>query len=105
MVEFSKPLAEDVTAENIGRWMKVEPAPPNLRAEMEGSFVTWRGEFALGTQYRLTVAAGLPAREPVSTEKPFAKQLPFDKIAPRLYAVREDKGRQPDRRCHAKRSG
>ncbi|HEV8185824.1 MAG TPA: MG2 domain-containing protein, partial [Chthoniobacterales bacterium] len=85
VVELSKPLAEEVTAENIGRWMKVEPAPEKLRAQVEGSFVTWRGEFALGQQYRLTVAAGLPAREPVATDKPFTKEVAFQKIAPRLY--------------------
>ncbi len=85
VVELSKPLAEEVTAENIGRWMKVEPAPEKLRAQVEGSFVTWRGEFALGQQYLLTVAAGLPAREPVATDKPFTKEVAFQKIAPRLY--------------------
>ncbi|CAN5624724.1 hypothetical protein BH18VER1_BH18VER1_11410 [soil metagenome] len=84
-IEMTKPLAEDVTAESIITWMKVEPAPPKLRAEVEGSFVTWRGDFELGVPYRVTVAPGLPARDPVTFDKRYTNTVTFQKIAPRLY--------------------
>lgn len=84
-VEFTKALAEDITPETIARWIAVAPAPANLKATIDDTMVTLRGDFGLGVQYRVTVAAGLPAREPVATDKPFTKQLVFDKVAPRLF--------------------
>lgn len=85
MLEFTKPLVEDITPETIGKWVKVEPAPANLRATVDLTSVVLRGDFALATPYRVTVVAGVPAREPIAMEKPFVKQLTFDKIPPRLY--------------------
>jgi len=85
MVEFSKELAEEVTAENIGRWIKVEPAPSKLKASISDRRVTLRGDFALGTQYRVSVAPNVPAREPTQTVSPFTQEVAFEKFESRLY--------------------
>ncbi|MBA2432423.1 MAG: hypothetical protein H0V56_09970, partial [Chthoniobacterales bacterium] len=84
-LEFNKSLADDVTVENIGQWIKVEPAPPNLKPKLEDNTVTFRGEFALGTPYRVTINAGLPAQEPTATASTSTHALIFEKIPPRLY--------------------
>ena len=85
LIGFSKDLAEDVTNENFTKWIKVEPQVENLKATIGGNVVTLRGGFALGPQYRVSVAPGLPARDPVATTTPFAQQVVFEKVAPRLY--------------------
>ncbi len=84
-LEFPKPLAEEVTAETIGRWIKVQPAPPDLKAILEGEGVTLRGAYDLGTTYRVSVAPGLPAREPIVTTAPFQQEVTFEKYESRLY--------------------
>lgn len=83
--EFSKALAEDITAENISQWIKIQPPPRELKATVENASVTFRGDFALGTPYDVTVAAGLAAREPIATDRPFTKRVIFDKMPARLY--------------------
>ncbi|MDQ6624546.1 MAG: MG2 domain-containing protein, partial [Verrucomicrobiota bacterium] len=85
IIEFSKTLGDELTPENITRWVKIEPAPARLRAEIISEQITWRGDFALGVPYRVTVAPGLPGHEPGATDKPFEKQLSFEKFPPRLY--------------------
>lgn len=85
LVEFGKTLAEDITPETIGRWIKIDPAPPNLKPAVEETLVTFKGDFDLGTRYRVTVGSGLPAREPIATTKTFASEVRFEKVAPRLY--------------------
>ncbi|MDQ3626865.1 MAG: MG2 domain-containing protein, partial [Verrucomicrobiota bacterium] len=85
VIEFSKSLADDVTAETIGRWIKVEPAPADLKVSVDETFVTLKGDFALGTRYRVSVAPGVPAAEPTETTAPFRKELAFSPIAPRLF--------------------
>ena len=35
LIEFSKSLSPEVTPDNVGRWIKVEPAPKNLKAAVE----------------------------------------------------------------------
>ncbi|MDQ6624200.1 MAG: hypothetical protein M3Y86_12060, partial [Verrucomicrobiota bacterium] len=85
LIEFSKSLAEEINAETIGRWLKVQPAPAHLRAAVEERNVTLRGDFALGTRYRVSVASGLPAREPTQTTAPFTQEVSFEKYDSRLY--------------------
>ena len=85
LIEFTKDLAEEVTSENFAQWIKVEPQVENLKATTSGNLITLRGAFALGTRYRVSVAPGLPARDPVATSAPFTKELAFEKVAPRLY--------------------
>ncbi len=85
ILEFSKALSPEITSATIGRWLKVEPAPQNLKAIVEGTTVTLVGDFSLGAKYRVSVAAGLPASEPTATASLFSKELKFEKYEPRLY--------------------
>lgn len=84
-VEFNKSLAEEITPDTIGKWIKVEPAPPNLRAVVENTTITFKGDFRLETPYRVSVSPGLPAREPVTTSAASSQQASFAPITPRLY--------------------
>ncbi len=85
IVQFSKPLAEDVSAETISRWISVSPVPEKFKAEVEGDTVTLKGDFALGPKYRVTTKAGLPSKEPFKLERAQTNDLVFKQIAPRLY--------------------
>jgi uncharacterized protein YfaS (alpha-2-macroglobulin family) len=85
IVTFNKSLSEEANRETIGNWIKIEPPAANLKATIEDTIVTFKGEFALNTKYRVTVNAGLPAQEPTTTTAPSTKEVAFTPIAPRLY--------------------
>ena len=85
LIAATKSIGQEVTAENISQWLKVEPAVPNLKPIISDSVITVRGEFALGTRYRVSVAPGFPARDPVVTAAAFKQEVGFEKVAPRLY--------------------
>jgi uncharacterized protein YfaS (alpha-2-macroglobulin family) len=85
IIQFSKPLSPDISAETISRWISVAPVPEKFKAEVEGDTVTLRGDFALGPKYRVTTKAGLPAREPFKLERAQTNDLVFKQIASRLY--------------------
>ena len=85
ILQFSKPLAEEVSAETVSRWISVAPVPDKFKAEVEGDTVTLKGDFALGPKYRVTTKAGLPAKEPFTFERVQTNDLVFKQIAPRLY--------------------
>lgn len=85
VIQFSKPLSAEVTADNISRWISVAPVPEKFKAEVEGETVTLKGDFALGPKYRVTTKPGLTAREPFKLERAQNNDLVFTQIAPRLY--------------------
>lgn len=85
IIQFSKMLGEEVTAQNISQWISVTPAPDKFKAEVEGDTVTLKGDFALGPKYRVTTKAGVPAKEPFKFERAQTNDLAFKQIAPRLY--------------------
>ena len=85
IIQFSKPLAEEITAENVSRWISVAPLPEKFKAEIQGDTVTLKGDYALGPKYRVTTKAGLLAKEPFKLERAQTNDLVFTKIAPRLY--------------------
>ena len=85
VLQFSKPLSEEVSAETVSRWISVAPVPDKFKAEVEGDTVTLKGDFALGPKYRVTTQAGVPAKEPFKLERGQTNELVFKQIAPRLY--------------------
>jgi uncharacterized protein YfaS (alpha-2-macroglobulin family) len=85
IIQFTKPLADDVSAETIASWISVTPAPDKLKAEVALDAVTLKGDFALGAKYRVTTKAGLAAKEPFKLERTQTNELVFKQIAPRLY--------------------
>ncbi|MEN3370029.1 MAG: alpha-2-macroglobulin [Verrucomicrobiota bacterium] len=84
IIHFSKALAPEVTSETISRWISISPAPPKFKADVEGDAVTFRGDFALGAQYRVAIKNGLPALQPFRLERAQISNLVFKQIAPRL---------------------
>ncbi|MDP9100043.1 MAG: MG2 domain-containing protein, partial [Verrucomicrobiota bacterium] len=85
IIQFSKILSPDVSAENVTRWISVAPVPEKFNADVEGDTVTLKGNFALGAKYRVTTKPGLPAKEPFKFERAQTNDLVFKQIAPRLY--------------------
>ncbi len=85
LLQFSKALSPEITPETVGRWIKVEPAPKNLKAVVDDLGVTLRGDFSLGVKYRVSVAAGLPASQPTAMASAFSKEVIFEKYESRLY--------------------
>ena len=85
IIQFSKPLSQGVSAENVTRWISVAPVPEKFKTEVEGDTVTLKGDFALGPKYRVTTKSGLPAKEPFKFERAQTNDLVFTQIAPRLY--------------------
>ena len=85
IIQFSKTLSPDVSAENVTRWISVAPVPEKFNADVEGDTVTLKGNFALGPKYRVTTKPGLPAKEPFKFERAQTNDLAFKQIAPRLY--------------------
>ncbi|MEY2508517.1 MAG: alpha-2-macroglobulin [Verrucomicrobiota bacterium] len=85
IIQFSKPLAPDISAETISRWISVAPVPEKFATQVEGDTVTLKGNFALGAKYRVTTKAGLPAKEPFQFDRAQTNDLVFKPISPRLY--------------------
>ena len=52
IIHFSKPLADDITAETISRWISVSPVPEKFKAEIDGDMVTLKSDFAR-SKYRV----------------------------------------------------
>ncbi|MFL6591023.1 MAG: alpha-2-macroglobulin family protein, partial [Chthoniobacterales bacterium] len=85
VIDFSKALSPEITAETISRWITVNPTPPKFKAEVENMTVTLKGDFALGSQYRVEIKPGLPAQQPFQLERGQSNALVFKQMAPRLY--------------------
>jgi uncharacterized protein YfaS (alpha-2-macroglobulin family) len=85
VIQFSKPLSAEVSADNVAQWISVAPVPEKFKAEVEVDTVTLKGDFALGPKYRVTTKPGLTAREPFKLERAQTNDLVFTQIAPRLY--------------------
>ncbi|MEI9893346.1 MAG: MG2 domain-containing protein [Chthoniobacter sp.] len=84
-ITLSRSLPKEVTDKNIARWVRVEPAPANLQTKIDGREITFTGDFALGKEYQVIVAPGMPAAEPFVLAQEFRDTVTFDKIPSRLY--------------------
>jgi uncharacterized protein YfaS (alpha-2-macroglobulin family) len=85
IIQFTKQLAKEISAETISRWISVAPVPERFKTEVEGDTVTLKGDFALGPKYRVTTKPGLQAKEPFQLERGQTSDLVFKQVAPRLY--------------------
>lgn len=85
IVDFSKTLAEEVTPETISRWISIAPMPDGFKTEMVDKTVTFKGKFVLGTRYKVTINAGLRARELFQFDRSQTTEVVFEEIAGRLY--------------------
>src|SRR5207247_2659107 len=72
-------------------FVKVEPAVPNLKVEMadnvfsDNNAILVRGDFALGTDYTVTVAGETPAAEPFTLGQALTRTVSFAPVPARLY--------------------
>ena len=84
-LRFSKGIAKDVTAENLSRWVRVQPEPRNFKADLKlGEWrIEFTGDFELAREYRVTVEPGLPSAEPFVLASGFSKIVKFSQVPPR----------------------
>ncbi len=85
-VSFSRALAKEVTPETVGKWISIDPAPAQLKAEIQGYQVEYSGEFQVGKNYQVTVAPTIPSQDGLPLVAGFTSGLKFDKIEPRVYS-------------------
>lgn len=88
-LDFSKPFAKAIKQENIAQWVKVAPEPPNMKITMESSLwsdaaVTVKGDFELGKDYTVSIAAGLTSGEGQKMGA-WTKAFSFAPVKSRLY--------------------
>ncbi len=88
-LDFSKPFGKAVKQDTIAQWVKVEPEPPGMKISLDSSLwsdsaVTLKGDFVLGKDYVVTVAAGIPSAEGQKMEA-WSKSFSFAPVKPRLY--------------------
>ncbi len=64
----------------------VEPEPENLSAEVNWDVLRLRGDFRLGTEYRVTVTPGIEAWDGLKLEQPVEKTVTFTPNPPYVSA-------------------
>lgn len=84
-IQFSKPVSPELNGSNVLKWVTVAPPPSNWVASAGAATVSLAGDFALAERYRVTVKAGLPAREPVTLAGTTTREVAFAPLPPRLY--------------------
>ena len=89
-LNFTKRLAKAVKKEPA-KFVTVEPAPANLKMSgsdnvySDNNSIVLRGDFALGTDYTVTVAGETPAFEPFTLGQAASRKVSFAPVASRLY--------------------
>ena len=87
---FSKRLAKAVKKEPA-KFVTIEPAPANLKVDLGDSVfsdvntIVLRGDFALGTDYTVTVAGETAAFEPFTLGQAASRKVSFAPVPSRLY--------------------
>ncbi len=82
---FRKSLAPSVNATNALTWITLTPPPTNLTAEVRRDRVILHAPFALGTNYALHVAPGLPSADGHPLAVVHTNTVRFEPMPPRLY--------------------
>src|SRR4030095_5027148 len=82
---FNKTLPEKLNTSALSRWISISPLPAKLEASVSGAVVSYSGEFALNTPYRVAVEPGLPAAQPFVLSSGKIEEMTFEPIPPRLY--------------------
>lgn len=84
-LEFSQPIAPDITAETAGTFLTVSPEVPNLRFEEGWRAFVVRGDFELGKDYTVTIGKDVISAfgQPYDGER--SRTFSFSPVAPRLY--------------------
>lgn len=84
-LEFTSPLAPDITPENADKFFRVSPSPADLTWETEYETVTARGKFELGKDYKLVIGEGVcsSAGQPFDGKR--ERTVRFAPVLPRIY--------------------
>lgn len=84
-LEFSEPLAPDITGETASRYFEVSPQVANLRFEEAWKSMILRGDFEVGQEYTLHIQDGVIS----DNGSPFfgdrKRTFQFEAVAPRVY--------------------
>ncbi|MEO6741801.1 MAG: hypothetical protein ABIP20_16270, partial [Chthoniobacteraceae bacterium] len=89
-LSFTKKLAKAVR-KDPAKFVKVEPEPAKLKIGMgenvfsDANAITVTGEFALGTDYTITVPGETAAAEPFTLGQAAIRKVSFAPVASRLY--------------------
>ncbi len=84
-VEFSHEVAPDADGEAAGKFLRVEPAVPNLHFEGGGETLTLLGDFERDREYRLLIDPQLLSGMGQLITGDLTHPFRFAPIAPRLY--------------------
>ncbi|GDY22109.1 membrane protein [Verrucomicrobiota bacterium] len=82
---FRKSLAPSLNATNALAWITLTPPPTKLTAEVRRDKIILHAPFALGTNYALRVAPGLPSADGHPLAETHTNTIRFEPMPPRLY--------------------
>lgn len=85
VVEFSRAMAEDITAETAPKFFRIEPAVANLRFDGGYTSLTAHGDFERDRDYRLVMEPTVVSMEGFPPESGREYTFRFGPVAPRLY--------------------
>ena len=88
-LDFTKGFAKSMKRDDIVKFVKVEPEPPGMKIAINSSLwsdaaVTVNGDFNLGKDYVVSIAAGLLSDEGTKMEA-WTKAVSFAPVKSRLY--------------------
>lgn len=84
-LEFTGPLAPDITPENAGKFFSISPAPAGLTWEIDYGDAIARGKFELGKDYTLAIGNDVcsDAGQPFDGKRKHT--VKFGPVLPRIY--------------------
>ncbi len=96
-IEFSQPLAPDITSETAPKFFRVEPPVPKLRFEYENSTLAVLGEFELAQEYRLEVDPTVISEDGLPFQGKHITPFRFSPVSPRLWLPLDHRPPDPGR--------
>jgi uncharacterized protein YfaS (alpha-2-macroglobulin family) len=85
LLDFTEQLAPDITNDNAAQYLKVTPAVPNLRYQLDYRQATIRGDFTPGTEYTLQIADAVVAESGLPFSGQRVRTFVFGPVRPRVY--------------------
>jgi alpha-2-macroglobulin len=82
---FNKALPPKLNTSALSRWISITPLPAKLEASVNGSVIEYKGEFEIGSPYRVAVEPGLPSAQPFVLSSGKIEELTFEQIPARVY--------------------
>ncbi len=89
---FNHPLPEEIPAELLEQSVRIEPAPENLTAEIDGRTLALTGGLTAADQYTVTVRPGITSIDGFPLQGGMSEKLKFDHLDPGIALPSEDVG-------------